>query len=73
MNAGIDLGRIDSVSVLPLADEPASCLLTLTGRGDKAVIECRIDDLAKIAGACRKALRLYEEEQRMDEQARGAA
>lgn len=64
--ASLDFGRIDSVTVVPLADDPNRCLLGLRGDGNRIVIECRIDDLWKIATACRDAVKRHEEEQRMD-------
>jgi hypothetical protein len=65
--AALDFGRIDSASVVPLAEDRDRCLLSLRGDGTGILIECRTDDLWKIATACRDAVKRREEERRMDD------
>ena len=62
----IEAGRIDRVSVVPLAENPDSCLLTIVGGEARVVIEADVDDLWKLATACRDAVKRREEERRMD-------
>ena len=65
----IEPGRIDRVSVVPLAENPDACLLTIVGSDARVVLEANIDDLWKLATACRDAVKRREEERRMDDQA----
>ena len=65
----IEAGRIDRVSVVPLAENPDACLLTIVGGEARVVLEANIDDLWKLATACRDAVKRREEERRMDDQA----
>ena len=63
----IEPGRIDSVSVVPLAEDHDRCLLTIRGEEARLVIEASVDDLWKLATACRDAVKRREEERRMDD------
>lgn len=62
----IEPGRIDRASVVPLADNKDRALLTICGREARVVLEMQIDDLWKVATACRDAVKRHEEEERMD-------
>ena len=66
-NVSIEPGRIDRASVVPLADDPDRCLLTIVGSEARVVLEVQIDDLWKLATACRDAVKRHEEECRMDD------
>lgn len=63
----IEPGRIDRVSVVPLAEDKYRGLLTIVGSEARVVIEVQIDDLWKVATACRNAVKRHEEECRMDD------
>lgn len=63
----IEAGRIDRVSVVPLAEDADRCLLTIVASDARVVIETGVDDLWKIATACRDAVKRREEERRMDD------
>ncbi len=63
----IEAGRIDRVSVAPLAEDADRCLLTIVASDARVVIETGVDDLWKIATACRDAVKRREEERRMDD------
>lgn len=65
-SCSVEPGRIDRVSVVQLADDPDRCLLALVGDDARVLLEVRVDDLAKIASACRDAVKRREEERRMD-------
>ena len=62
----IEPGRIDRASVVPLADDPDRCLLTIVGSEARVILEVQIDDLWKLATTCRDAVKRHEEEQRVD-------
>ncbi len=63
----IEAGRIDRVSVVSLAEDADRCLLTIVASDARVVIETGVDDLWKIATACRDAVKRREEERRMDD------
>jgi hypothetical protein len=63
----IEAGRIDRVSVVELAEDRDRCLLSIIGRDTRIVIEANVDDLWKLATACRDAVKRREEERRMDD------
>ena len=63
----IDPGRIDRVSVVPLAEDKDRALLTIVGSEARVVLEVQINDLWKLATACRNAVKRHEEEGRMDD------
>lgn len=62
----IDPGRIDRVSVVPLAEDKDRGLLAIVGSEARVVLEVQIDDLWKVATACRDAVKRHTEEERMD-------
>lgn len=66
-NVSIEPGRIDRVSVVPLAENKDMGLLTIVGSEARVVIEVQIDDLWRLATACRNAVKRHEEECRMDD------
>lgn len=65
-NVSIEPGRIDRVSVVPLAEDKDRALFCLVGSEARVTLEVQIDDLWKVATACRDAVKRHEEEQRMD-------
>lgn len=56
----IEVGLIDRASVVPLAQDPDSAFLVIVGAAGRITIEARIDDLWKVACACRDGVRLRE-------------
>jgi hypothetical protein len=63
----IEAGRIDRVSVVEIAEDRDRCLLTIVGNDARIVIETGMDDLWKVATACRNAVKRREEDRRMDD------
>ena len=56
----LEIGRINSASVVPLAEDPDRALLTIEGEAARVVLEVRLDELWPVATACRDGVRLRE-------------
>ena len=55
-----NIGLIERVALIPLADDPERGLLMIFGESAKVTIEVRLDDVWPIAIACRDGARMRE-------------
>lgn len=65
-SVALDIGRITSVDVVPMADDPEKALLVFSGLAGKVTHEVNRADLWTIATSCRNAARLCEMHQMLE-------